>query len=103
MRTRSRTRKCFVTACLVSFVPWVSALIEYRRPSLNLANKSSRVSSPRAAKAAACTRALLRCFPDIVRDIFHLLRPSAIVAQKRFCAPFRGNHFETGLGHRQQG
>ena len=53
----SRTRRCFVTACLVSFVPRVSSAIEHDRPRLSSVTRPSRVASPNAAKTIArCCR-----------------------------------------------
>ena len=58
---RCNTRRCLVIACRVSFEPTVNSEIECGCPLHNFAISNSRVSSPKAAKIAARSRAA--CLP----------------------------------------
>src|SRR5436190_10862411 len=78
----ARTRRCLVTACRDKCVPAVKRDIDCGTPLQSLASTDRRVSSPRAANTAAGVFSALtrlgRVF-DMLRDVLHLLVPTAVI------------------------
>src|SRR5215467_426034 len=104
--TFSRTRRCLVIACRVSFEPLVNWEIDRGCPLESFATKASRVSSPNAAKAGACAFplavSLLRCFCNISLDVLHLFSPTALIPAEGFKTKVAGDIVETRLREHKQ-
>src|SRR5947209_6298075 len=79
--------------------------MEAGRPSLSLATSASRVSSPKAAKAAAWPGrpAPLRSLCNIALDVLQLLSPAVLIHAECLQATLARNLIETRLRHLQQG
>src|SRR5215831_17287241 len=104
--TLSKTRRCLVIACRVSFEPLVNWEIEQGCPPESFATKASRVSSPNAAKTGACVlplaARLLRCFCNISLDVLHLFCPTALIPAEGFKTNVAWDIVETRLREQKQ-
>lgn len=94
----SNTRRCLVIACRVRVEPSVSCAIDCGSPPQSFRMRESLLSSPKAEKTEACARCaafmLLRFLADMAFNVFHLLRPPAVVPSKRFQAAVAGDVFK---------
>src|SRR5207249_6789719 len=80
--------------------------IEQGCPPESFATKTSRVSSPNAAKTGACAlplaARLLRCFCNISLDVLHLFCPTALIPAEGFKTKVAGDIVETRLREHKQ-